>query len=73
MRADEYRIEKIKPTTSVGFILKVVWGGIEPPTQGFSVLANMVLYGPMCPETIAIIEFSAHICLDGIIENRLLL
>jgi hypothetical protein len=27
------------------FILSVVWGGIEPPTQGFSVLCYVVQYG----------------------------
>jgi len=32
-----------KPTSTVGFLIfEVVWGGIEPPTQGFSVLENMV-------------------------------
>jgi hypothetical protein len=38
-----------------------VWGGIEPPTQGFSVFGYMVRYELMCAESIDFADYYKNI------------
>ena len=57
------KLEKKKPFEAFdlkGFF-EVVWEGIEPPTQGFSVFCNMVQYVLICSESVDFTDFYKNI------------
>lgn len=37
----------------------VVWAGIEPATQGFSVLKNVYSYEPICIKVLILLTFNS--------------